>query len=76
MLKKLLSVLFVIVCGFVKIVFFGGLLCALVYGIYRLERASCMRQFAEFNPEFTVVGGCMITVDEQRVPASSFRMTM
>lgn len=62
--------------GFAKGVFFGGMLFALLYGIYRLEKASCLRQFAEFNPEFTVIGGCMITVDEQRLPSDSFRMTL
>lgn len=61
---------------FIKGVFFGGMLFALLYGMYRLERASCLRQFAGFNPEFTVVGRCMITVDEQRVPSDSFRMTL
>ena len=62
--------------GFIKGALLCGTILACIYGIYRLERASSLRQFAEFNPEFTAVGGCMITVDEQRVPSGSFRMTL
>ncbi len=62
--------------GFIKSVLLGAAILACVYGIYRVERAKCLRQFAEFNPEFNTIGGCMITVDEQRVPSGSFRMTL
>ena len=62
--------------GFIKGVLLGAAILSCLYGIYRLDRASCLRKFAEFNPEFTMIGGCMITVDEQRVPSDSLRMTL
>lgn len=42
-----------------------------------VEKRHCYRAYAQFNPEYVgFTTGCMITVDEQRVPADSLRMTM
>ena len=42
-----------------------------------VEKRHCYRAYAQFNPEYVgMITGCMITVDEQRVPAKSLRMTM
>lgn len=54
---------------------------ALIGGIMRLDyhfdKKICYTKYADYQPEY--VGwttGCMITVDEQRVPADSLRMTL
>lgn len=42
-----------------------------------VEKRHCYRAYAQFNPEYVgFTTGCMITVDEQRVPANSLRMTL
>jgi hypothetical protein len=42
-----------------------------------VEKRHCYRAYAQFNPEYVgFTTGCMITVDEQRVPADSLRMTL
>jgi hypothetical protein len=62
MLKKLLYVLIVIACGF---------------AYNWAAKRQCYARFAQYEPEYIgEITGCMINVDEQRVPASSFRMTM
>lgn len=41
------------------------------------EQRKCYRAYAQFQPEYVgMITGCMITVDEQRVPAESLRMTL
>ena len=48
-----------------------------IYIGYHFDKKACYTRFKDFQPEY--VGwatGCMVTVDEQRVPASSVRMTM
>lgn len=40
-------------------------------------KQKCYKAYAQFNPEYVgFITGCMITVDEQRVPASALRMTI
>lgn len=61
-------------------VFFLALI-ALAVGVARLDyhfdKKRCYTRYADFQPEYVGwVSGCMVTVDEQRVPASSVRMTM
>lgn len=52
-------------------------ICACVWGIYEIEKRHCYSAYANFAPEFVgAITGCMITVDEQRVPAESLRMTL
>lgn len=44
---------------------------------YHFDKKTCYTKYADYQPEY--VGwatGCMITVDEQRVPADSLRMTL
>lgn len=48
-----------------------------IYIGYHFDEKTCYTKYADFQPEY--VGwatGCMITVDEQRIPAESLRMTM
>lgn len=46
-------------------------------GAYLLDKKTCYGKFAAYQPEYVgLVTGCMITVDEQRVPAESLRVTM
>lgn len=59
----------------------GAIIFALIGGVaylgYHFDKKTCYTRYAQFQPEY--VGwatGCMITVDEQRVPASSLRMTI
>lgn len=43
----------------------------------KMTERKCYRAYAQFNPEYVgMITGCMITVDEQRVPADSLRMTL
>lgn len=44
---------------------------------YHFDKKICYTRYADYQPEY--VGwatGCMVTVDEQRVPAESLRMTL
>ena len=59
-----------------KIVAVLGIVGA-VYGINVLEKRHCFSAYAQFGPEYPdFITGCMITVDEQRVPAKTLRMTL
>lgn len=58
-----------------------AIIVALCVGIayieYHFDKKVCYTRFKDYQPEY--VGwatGCMVTVDEQRVPASSVRITM
>ena len=40
-------------------------------------KQKCYKAYAQFNPEYVgFITGCMITVDEQRVPSSALRMAI
>jgi len=42
-----------------------------------VEKRHCYRAYAQFSPEYVgFITGCVITVDEQRVPSDAFRMTL
>lgn len=50
---------------------------AIVLFCNKMTERKCYRAYAQFNPEYVgMITGCMITVDEQRVPADSLRMTL
>lgn len=49
----------------------------LIWSCYAMDRARCYRAYANFQPEYVgLATGCMITVDEKRVPSSALRMTI
>lgn len=51
--------------------------CAALLCANYIRETHCMRAYANFEPEYVgFITGCMITVDEQRVPSSNFRMTL
>lgn len=53
------------------------LMGAIVYSGNLIQKHRCYRAYANFDPEYVgMITGCMITVDEQRVPSSNFRMTL
>ena len=63
------------ILGVVGIVF--ALIGGIMYTGYRVDKHVCYTRFKDYQPEY--VGwatGCMVTIDEQRVPADSVRMTM
>ena len=50
---------------------------AIVLFCNKMTERKCYRAYANFQPEYVgMITGCMITVDEQRVPAESLRMTL
>ena len=50
---------------------------AIVLLCNKMTERKCYRAYANFQPEYVgMITGCMITVDEQRVPADSLRMTL
>lgn len=50
---------------------------AVVFFCNEMTKRKCYRAYAQFQPEYVgMITGCMITVDEQRVPAESLRMTL
>lgn len=58
-----------------------AIVVALCVGIayigYHFDKKVCYTRFKDYQPEY--VGwatGCMITADEQRIPAESLRVTM
>ena len=54
-----------------------SLVALLIWVCYAMDRTKCYRAYAQFNPEYVgFITGCMITMDEQRVPASALRMTI
>lgn len=54
-----------------------GIIIGLCYFAGRIERKKCYARYADFQPEYVGhVTGCMITVDEQRVPANTLRMAI
>lgn len=62
------ATVFLILAAVVAIIIGGGFL---------VERKACYNKYAAYQPEYVgLTTGCMITVDEQRVPAESLRMTM
>lgn len=47
------------------------------YLLNRIDRKECYSRYAEFQPEYVgAITGCMITVDDQRIPADALRMTI
>lgn len=49
----------------------------IVGGAYLIDKKACYGKYAAYQPEYVgLTTGCMITVDEQRIPAESLRMTM
>lgn len=59
------------------IMFFVVITVVLMSGMNALHKRYCYRAYAQFQPEYVgMITGCMITVDEQRVPADSLRMTL
>lgn len=59
----------------------GVILCVILAGIiycaYRVERHNCYVRYKQFDPEYVGwVTGCMVTADDQRIPASALRITM
>ncbi len=58
-----------------------GVLAFIIVGVltmgYLIENKACYNKYAAYQPEYVgLMTGCMITVDEQRVPAESLRITM
>lgn len=54
-----------------------SLAALLIWACYAMDKTRCYRAYANFQPEYVgLITGCMITVDEQRVPADSLRMTL
>ena len=58
-----------------------GVLVFIVVGMcglaYFTESKACYNKYAAYQPEYVgLITGCMITVDEQRMPADSLRLTM
>ena len=50
---------------------------AIVLFCNKMTERRCYRAYAQFNPEYVgMITGCMITVDEQRVPANSLRINL
>lgn len=59
------------------LVCFIVIIAALLRTVAKVERKKCHTRYADFQPEYVdAMTGCMITVDEQRVPAESLRMTL
>lgn len=53
------------------------LITGTIFGINALNKARCYSRYAKYAPEYVgIVTGCMITVDEEYVPAGSLRMTL
>lgn len=54
------------------------MVCAVVLFVGNFTaKQKCHKAYAQFNPEYVgFVTGCMITVDEQRVPSSALRMAI
>ena len=49
----------------------------MVFGAYVIDKNACYGKYAAYQPEYVgLTTGCMITVDEQRIPAESLRITM
>lgn len=54
-----------------------GIVAGLLYGGNIMAKRRCYSAYAQFSPEYVgFITGCMITVDEQRVPAKTLRMTL
>ena len=50
---------------------------AVVFFCNEMTKRRCYSAYAQFQPEYVgMITGCMITVDEQQVPANSLRMTL
>lgn len=59
------------------LVCFIAIIAALLHTAAKVDRKKCYTRYADFQPEYVdAMTGCMITVDEQRVPAESLRMTL
>lgn len=49
----------------------------IVFGAYVIDKKACYGKYAAYQPEYVgLTTGCMITVDDQRIPAESLRITM
>lgn len=54
-----------------------ALCVGIAYMEYYFDKKVCYTRFKDYQPEYVgQVTGCMVTVDEQRVPAESVRVTM
>lgn len=61
----------------ISVALIGLALFACVYSIYRIERHTCYTRYKNYQPEYVgAITGCMITVDDQRIPADALRMTI
>ena len=66
-----------IVGRLIRLAIICSVFAGIVYGLYRMNRYGCHSRYAQYNPEYVgFITGCMITADEQRVPADSLRLTM
>ena len=55
----------------------AAVVAVIVGGAFLFERKACYSKYAAYQPEYVgLTTGCMITVDEQRVPIETLRMTM
>lgn len=60
-----------------KAILFFILTCVALLCANYIRATHCVRAYVNFDPEYVgMITGCMITVDEQRVPAGNFRMTL
>lgn len=61
----------------VSVALIGLALFGCIYSIYRIERHACYTRYKNYQPEFVgVITGCMITIDDQRIPADALRMAI
>lgn len=67
MLKELIGI----------IIAFIVLVSGLGYLAYKLDKKACYSQYGQYQPEYVgVTTGCMIIVDDQRIPAHNLRVNM
>jgi len=56
---------------------FLALIAIIFGGAYLIDKKTCYSKYAAYQPEYVgLITGCMITADEQRIPAESLRVTM
>ena len=60
-----------------SVITIAAILIGGVAALNEMNKRHCYRAYAAFDPEYVgMATGCMITVDEQRVPSDAFRMTL
>ena len=50
---------------------FLGVIALIAYGF---SSYSCVAKYADFNPKFGIITGCMIEYNSKRIPAENFRL--